>query len=106
MSAPRLCVPVARSLASTIHDSSASAAREAIPILWKNCTAVREALAEPPTPDSDAEVGGMKRASVVIVLALVAAIAARVAEPAHQRRARFVLALLEFSGDRLIKSLS
>jgi len=48
----------------------------------------------------------MKRASVVIVLALVAAIAARVAEPAHQRRARFVLALLEFSGDRLIKSLS
>jgi hypothetical protein len=31
----------------------------------------------------------MKRASVVIVIALVAAVAARVAEPAHQRQARF-----------------
>src|SRR6185503_5765122 len=35
----------------------------------------------------------MKRASVVIVLALVAAIAARVAEPAHQRQAHFSAAL-------------
>jgi hypothetical protein len=35
----------------------------------------------------------MKRASVVIVIALVAAIAARVAEPAHQRRAHFSAAL-------------
>ena len=35
----------------------------------------------------------MKRASIVILIALVAAIAARVAEPAHQRQAHFSAAL-------------
>src|SRR6478672_7949909 len=35
----------------------------------------------------------MKRASVVIVIALVAAFAARVAEPAHQRQTHFSAAL-------------
>ena len=35
----------------------------------------------------------MKRASVVIVIALVAAVAARVAAPAHQRQAHFSAAL-------------
>src|SRR6476646_3364650 len=35
----------------------------------------------------------MKRVSIVIVLALVAAFAARVAEPAHQRQAHFSAAL-------------
>lgn len=35
----------------------------------------------------------MKRASVVILIALVAAVAARVAEPAHQRQAHFSAAL-------------
>jgi hypothetical protein len=35
----------------------------------------------------------VKRASVVIVIALVAAVAARVAEPAHQRQAHFSAAL-------------
>jgi hypothetical protein len=35
----------------------------------------------------------MKRASVVIVIALVAAVAARIAAPAHQRQAGFSAAL-------------
>jgi hypothetical protein len=35
----------------------------------------------------------VKRASIVILIALVAAVAARVAEPAHQRQAGFSAAL-------------